>query len=176
MPSRYHSALIALHWVLAILIAGALVAGGAVLEPMANTDPDKLMAFRMHMGMGMGVAILILMVVRVAVRLRTPHPPKSSTGHAALDALAPLVHWGLYAAVIAMALSGIGLSVSSGLAGAVWGSGPMPPDFAGNPARAVHGILGSVIMGLILVHVLGALLHGVFGGQGVMGRMWFGPR
>lgn len=174
MPSRYHSALIALHWLLALLIAGALIAGGTMLEPLANTDPAKLMAFRLHMGMG--VAILVLMLLRLVVRLRTPHPPVSSTGHAALDALAPVVHWGLYAAVIAMALSGIALSVSSGLAGAVWGSGAMPPDFAGNPARGVHGILANVIIVLILVHVLGALLHGVFRGQGVMGRMWFGPR
>lgn len=174
MPRTYHPALIVLHWLLAVMILGALFAGTAVLAPLPNDDPAKLVSFRMHMGLG--IAILVLMVVRLAVRLRTPRPPRAITGIALFDLLAPLVHWGLYATVIAMALAGVAISVSSGLGAAVWGSGPMPADFEGNSARLVHGLLAKVLMGLIGLHILGALLHGAIKGEGVMSRMWFGGR
>ena len=172
MPARYHPALVALHWILGVMLAGALVAGATVLAPMDNADPDKLMSFRMHMGLG--VVILLLMLVRLAVRLRTPHPPKSPSGVALFDALAPWVHRALYAVVVLMALSGIGLSVSSGLGAAVWGGGPMPADFAGNPFRAAHGVLSKVLMGLIALHIGAVIFHGAVKGDALLGRMWFG--
>lgn len=174
MPARYHPALVALHWLLALALAGALIAGSLVLAPLPNTDPAKLMSFRMHMGLG--VAILVLMLVRLAVRLRTPHPPKAPTGVALFDALAPWVHRALYATAIAMALSGIALSVTSGLGAAVWADGPMPPDFAGNPARAAHGMLATLLMALIALHIAAVLVHGILKGDALLGRMWFGRR
>jgi cytochrome b561 len=174
MPTRYHPALVALHWLLAILLAGALVAGATVLEPMPNSDPDKLMSFRMHMGLG--VVILLLMLARLAVRLRTPHPPRAPTGVALFDALAPWVHRALYATAILMALSGIALSIISGLGAAVWAGGPMPADFAGNPARAAHGLLSRLLLGLIGLHVGAVMVHGILKGDALLGRMWFGGR
>lgn len=174
MPTRYHPALVALHWALALLIAGALIAGTTMLDGVPNTDPAKLTSLALHMGVG--VAILVLMLVRLVVRLRTAHPPQSPAGIAVFDLLAPLVHWGLYAAVIAMALSGIVLSATSGLPAAVFGSGALPATFDAFPARVVHGWLSWAVMGLIGVHILGALLHGAIAGDGVMGRMWFGGR
>lgn len=172
MPARYHPALVALHWLLALMLAGALIAGTTVLAPMPNSDPQKLISFRMHMGLGL--TILVLMLVRLAVRLRTPHPPKAPTGVALFDALAPVVHWALYAAAIAMALSGVWLSMASGLGAAVWGGGPMPADFAGYPARAIHGVLSKLLLGLIVLHVLAVVFHGAVRGDALLARMWFG--
>lgn len=172
MPTRYHPALVTLHWLLAVMIAGALVGGTTQLEPLANTDPAKPGHFRAHMIVG-GL-ILLLMLVRLAVRLRTPHPPRSLTGVALFDALAPWVHRAFYAVVILMALSGIALSISSGLGAAVWAGGPMPADFAGNPFRAAHGVLSKLLMGLIALHIGAVLFHGVVKGDALLGRMWFG--
>ena len=172
MHARYHPALVALHWTLGVMLAGALIAGATVLAPMDNADPDKLISFRMHMGLGL--AILLLMLLRLAVRARTPHPPRASSGVALFDALAPWVHRALYAVTILMALSGIALSVSSGLGAAVWGTGPMPADFAGNPFRAAHGILSKLLMGLIALHIGAVIFHGAVKGDALLGRMWFG--
>jgi cytochrome b561 len=173
-PARYHPALVALHWLLALFLIGALVAGKLVLEPLANTDPDKLLSFRMHMGLGL--VILVLMLVRLAVRLRTRHPAPADAGSALLNGVSVAVHWGLYAAAIAMAASGVALSVSSGLGNAVFGDGAMPADFAGNPARAVHGVLSGLLLALIVVHVAAAVWHQKVRRDGLMARMWFGPR
>jgi len=174
MPRRYHPALVALHWLLALFLIGALLAGKLVLEPVPNSDPAKVTSFMMHMGLGL--TILALMLVRLVVRLTTAHPPKPVTGNALADRLAPAVHWALYAVAIAMAVSGMVVSRQSGLPDAVFGSGPMPADFAGMPARAAHGLLSGLLIALIAVHVAAALWHQLVRRDGLMARMWFGPR
>lgn len=171
---RYHPFLVTLHWLLAVFLFGALVAGKVVLGSMPNSDPAKLTSFAMHMGLG-GV-ILILMLVRLVVRLRTRHPAPVVTGNALTDRLAPMVHWALYGVAIAMAASGMALSAGSGLPDAVFGGGTMPADFGGFPQRAVHGMLSNLLIVLIALHVAAALWHQFVRGDGLMGRMWFGPR
>ena len=172
-PLRYHSALVALHWILAVFLTGALVAGNVVLGSMPNSDPAKLTSFAMHMGLG--ATILVLMIVRLVVRLRTAHPAPVRTGVALADRLAPVVHYAIYAVAIAMAASGMALSVASGLPDAVFGSGTLPETFAAFPQRAVHGLLSNLLIALIGLHIAAVIWHGVRG-DGIMSRMWFGPR
>ena len=71
-PSRYHPALVSLHWLLALLIMLAMGLGTFVLKEMPNASPDKLGALQGHMLMGF--AIGALMMARLIVRLRTSHP------------------------------------------------------------------------------------------------------
>lgn len=173
-PARYHPLLVALHWLTAASLLGLLVAGTLLLAPFANDAPHKLLSFRLHMGLG-GIT-LILLLIRLGVRLITQHPPPAATGHPALDRLAGGTHWALYATAIAMAASGAVLSASSGLPDAVFGDGPMPPDFAAFPARAVHGLLATLLMALIVLHVAAALWHQFWRRDRLFARMWFGPR
>lgn len=174
MPRRYHPALVALHWIVAILLLMALFAGKVALPSLPNSDPAKLSALSIHMGMG--VSLLALMLIRLAVRWGTAHPAPATTGSPVLDRLAGLAHGALYVLVIAMAGSGIALSVSSGLGDAVMGAGPMPESFRGNPARAAHGLLSNLLLLLIVLHVAAALYHQFLRRDGLMARMWFGKR
>lgn len=169
MPDRYHPALVVLHWLLALMLFGALVAGTVVLAPAANADPDKLISFRMHMGLGL--AIGVLMLVRLIVRLRTAHPAPVRTGNALLDSLAPWVHRLLYLLAFAMVGSGVALSIGSGLGTAVFGDGPMPASFDGFAARAAHGVISTLLMLAILLHVAAALYHQFVRRDGLMARM-----
>ncbi|TVS02534.1 MAG: cytochrome b [Rhodobacteraceae bacterium] len=174
MPRRYHPALITLHWLLALFLIGALIAGRFILTPQDNADPAKLISFTLHMGLGL--TILALMLVRLGVRFSTAHPPRALTGQPLPDRLAPLTHWALYAVAIAMSVSGIVMSRQTGLPDAVFGDGPMPADFDDVPARAVHGVLSMLLMALIALHVAAALWHQFIRRDGLMARMWFGPR
>ena len=174
MPRRYHPVLVVLHWLLALFLIGALIAGRFVLTPQDNADPAKLISFTLHMGLGL--TILVLMLVRLGVRLATAHPPRVATGNTLADRLAPLTHWALYAVAIAMAVSGMVMSRQTGLPDAVFGDGPMPADFHSVAARGVHGLLSLLLMALIALHVAAALWHQVIRRDGVMARMWFGPR
>lgn len=173
MPRRYHPVLVALHWILAFCLIGLLVAGVTMLAPLANDDPAKMMSFRMHMGLGF--LTLFLMVLRLAVRLTTRQPARVSTGNPFFDRVAPLTHWALYILAFVMAISGMTFSRASGLPDAVFGSGAMPAVFD-HPARMVHGLASKLLMALILLHVAAALWHQFIRRDGVMARIWFGPR
>lgn len=176
MSDRYHPALVALHWLLAVLILLALVFGTFALAPMANDDPLKLDGLRGHMTIG--IAILVLMLVRLVVRLRTGAPPEADIGHRALNRVARLAHWALYGLVFVMVASGIALSAMAGLPEIVFGGSgaPLPPSFHDYAPRAVHGAAASLLMLLVAGHVGAALWHQVARRDRLFRRMWFGRR
>ena len=68
---RYHKALIFLHWLLAVLIIFALVAG-STLDGLPNSDPDKVNALRFHMIGGLLIGLLML-TRALAVELGPDH-------------------------------------------------------------------------------------------------------
>jgi cytochrome b561 len=122
-----------------------------------------------------GGLILVLTLIRLVVRLRTEHPAPVVTGMAFADRLAPLVHWGLYALVIVMAASGIGISILAGLPDIVFGGqGALPADFKNFPPRLVHGIVAKLLMLAIALHVGAALFHQLVRKDRLLSRMGFG--
>ena len=170
MPDRYHPVLAILHWLLALCLVGLLFAGSVLLAPLPNDDPGKMISFRLHMGLG--IVTLFLMVLRLAVRLSTRQPDPAVTGSPILDRLARANHWALYLLAFVMAGSGIAFARASGLPDAVFGSGPMPPDFEGLTARRIHGAAARLFMALIALHVAAALWHHFVRRDGVITRMW----
>ncbi|MCC6001515.1 MAG: cytochrome b [Pararhodobacter sp.] len=168
MPDRYHPVLVVLHWALAFCLVGLLIAGSQILAPLANSDPAKLISFRLHMGLGL--LTLFLMVLRLAVRLTTRRPAPVDTGNSLINRLAPVTHWALYVLAFAMALSGMAFSRAAGLPDAVFGDGAMPAGFD-HPARVVHTIASRLLMALIALHVAAALWHQFIRRDGLMARM-----
>jgi cytochrome b561 len=173
--SRYHPLLVTLHWFLAVLIVAALGLGALVMVKIPNSDPMKLEALRSHM-MG-GALILLLMLVRLFVRTRTTHPDRASAGNPMLDRLAWISHRWLYIAVLGMAGSGIVMAIQAGLPAIVFGSGgALPADFWVFPVRSAHYLVSRLLMGLIALHVAGALYHTLILKDGLLKRMLFGRR
>jgi len=173
--SRYHPALVVLHWLLALLIIAALALGALVMARIPNTSPMKLEALRSHMAGGM--AILVLMLVRLVIRARSAHPPPAKAGHPLLDRLAWASHRLLYVTVIAMALSGIIMALQTGLFDSVFfGHGKVPSDFWAFRIRGVHYALSRLLMTLIAMHIGAALYHALVLRDGLLRRMFFGRR
>ena len=85
-PSRYHPALVTLHWISAVLLLVALATGTFWLTATPNSSPDKIAQLTVHMTLG--VAILVLTLARLAVRSKTPQPERASSGNVLLDKLA----------------------------------------------------------------------------------------
>ena len=174
-PARYHTALVTLHWLLALLLIVALLMGTFALKTVPNSSPDKIDALRGHMIAG-GL-ILLLTLTRLVVRLKTAHPAPASTGNALLDRLAPATHWALYLLVLLMAGSGVAMSVLAGLPNIVFGGvGSLPVNFDALPPRAVHGIVAKLLMLFIAMHFAAALYHQFIRRDGLLRRMGFGPR
>jgi cytochrome b561 len=168
--TRYHPALIALHWLLALMILGALVGGAFSLDPIPDDSPDKVGVLRLHMSFGL--AILLLMLVRLVLRLRPAHPEPADIGNDALNQVAPWLHWVFYALVFGLAASGIAMSVEAGLGDIVFGGAPGPvPDLDALKPRTGHGLFGLALALLIAGHVAAALYHQFVRRDGLMSRM-----
>jgi len=173
--SRYHPALVVLHWALALLIIAALALGALVMVKIPNTDPMKFEALRSHMSGGM--AILVLMRIRLVIRSRTAHPAPVSAWHPLLDRLAWLSHRMFYGTVVVMAGSGIVMALQTGLFDTVFfGQGRLPADFWAFPIRSVHYIASRILMALIAIHVVAAFYHALVLRDGLLKRMFFGRR
>src|SRR5262245_7171509 len=173
--SRYHPALVTLHWLLAVLIVAALALGALVLVKIPNTDPMKIEALRSHMTGGL--IILGLMLVRLVVRSRSAHPAPASAGHPLLDRLAWASHRMFYVTIIAMASSGMIMALQTGLFDSVFfGHGQVPADFWVYSIRSVHYALSRLLMALVALHIVAALYHALVLRDGLLGRMFFGRR
>jgi cytochrome b561 len=174
--TRYHPALVVLHWLIALMVIGLLFAGKVILDGMPNTDPAKVQLLMFHMAGGM--AVLALMLLRIALRRGTTAPPPAPTGNALLDRAGPLAHLALYLLVIAMSLSGFALSLMAGLPDIVFGGSgaPLPVDFGVYWPRGLHGLLSGLLIALVLLHIAAAIWHQAVRKDRLLSRMWFGPR
>lgn len=169
---RYHPLLVALHWLVALLIAASLFGGLTLLQQTPNSDPLKAVYLRMHMAGGLALAAVML--VRLATRLATRKP--APLGGRLQAGAALVVHWAIYLVIFAMLATGIGIAALAGLFPLLSGAQvALPPSFEAFPPHAGHELFSRVLMALILLHVLGAVWHWL-AGDSIWGRMWFGKR
>jgi cytochrome b561 len=174
--SRYHPLLVVLHWLLAVLIVGALGLGYFFLAPMLASDPRKIVVLEAHMAGGM--VILALMIVRFFVRIRTARPPLATSGHPRLDRSARFAHVAFYILVLLMAGTGLATAIAARLNEIVFqhSGAPLPATFAAFPAFRAHGYVAALLAVLIALHVLAALYHQLVRKDRLLGRMRFGER
>jgi cytochrome b561 len=173
--TRYHGLWVAAHWLTGILIGISLYGGIAVLRHVDNLDPEKATMIRAH-AIG-GFAILVLLLLRLALRATTRKPPPADTGNGAQKLARRVVHVGLYLVAIAMVSTGIGTLAAAGAFPAVFeGTGTLPASFWDYPPRQGHMFFSRLLLLLIAVHVVAALWHQFARGDGLLRRMWFGPR
>ena len=173
---RYHPFLVALHWGMALMIFLALAAGGLVLANMPADSPDKVSALGIHMIVGMVIGALLL--VRLVTRLRSTHPTAATTGNDLMDRIGGWTHWAFYILIAAMVLSGLATAFGAGLFPIVYGgaAAALPPALADLLPRQMHGLVSTLLLGLIGLHLAAALYHQFILRDGLLRRMWFGER
>ena len=173
---RYHPALVALHWLMALMILLSLVAGTLLLANLPPDSPDKVSGLAGHMTIGIAIGVLLL--IRLAVRLSTSHPPHATTGNALLDRIGRWTHWAFYLLVAGMVMSGLGMAFGADLFSIVYGGAAetLPPELQELPPRIGHGIISKALIALIALHVAATLYHQIILKDRLLGRMWFGRR
>jgi cytochrome b561 len=173
---RYHPLLVALHWLMALMIIMALAAGGLLLANMPPDSPDKVEGLGGHMIFGMAIGILLLL--RLLTRTRSTHPPHAATGNDLLDRLGRWTHWGFYILIAGMVLTGLATALGAGLFPIVYGGAAdtLPPGLASMPTRIAHGLIATLLVALIVLHIAAAIYHQVVLKDGLLRRMWFGKR
>lgn len=161
MPASHYSTWVRrLHWLVFLLVAGALLliyihgwtARGTVLHAQVKWA---------HMQFG--IAVLLVMLPRLLVRSRSKAPPVLPPAPRWQDLLAKMMHLVLYMLLFATPLLGI--------ASRLWN--PAPWDFLGIPLphvpvpdkhfghaiEDIHETFGNVLMYLAALHAVAALFH-----------------
>ena len=142
----YSGTQIALHWIIAALIVaqvllheGMEVAYRFEHGGPAPSESESLLA-TVHIACGLTVFVLAL--VRVGLRIRRGAPPPPREEHPALRLVAKVTHFAFYAVILLMPFTG-----ALAWFGAV------------EVAAAIHFIGLPVILGLVFLHIVGALYH-----------------
>lgn len=155
-PTGYSKTQITLHWAVAILIVGQYVFKDSIASAWTGirqglpTDFDPLILAHV----AGGILILAMVAWRLVLRLTRGAPAAPQNEPAALKALSAAAHWGFYAVLAA-------LSVTGALA---WFGDVVV-------AAQAHNVLKVVLLAMIVLHVLAVPFHRVVLKNNVMQRM-----
>jgi cytochrome b561 len=159
-PKHYHPLMVVLHWLTVILLLGA-----GFLSESGGPSP-------ISPHMILGSLLLVTMIVRLIVRFTVKRPAWANTGNQFLNKLGELVHIGLYfVAFYILALGGL-IASQRNLIGYVFGTGHV--SRAPETLKMFHQLGWTAVLGLLLLHLGGAVYHQFIIKDGLLSRMWFG--
>jgi len=172
---RFGLVLVAVHWVMAGLVLTLFFLGRFMVR-LAYTHPWYHGAPLLHKGLG--VILFSLLVFRVFWRVVIDRRPPPVAMPALERITARAVQFLFYVFIFGLAVSGYLVPTAGGrgldffglfeVPALVWGLAHQE-DIAGD----VHRVLAYVLMGLVLVHTLGALKHHFIDRDETLLRMLF---
>ena len=173
---RYGAPAIALHWILALLIA--FMAGLGWTMMTIEHEPDGPAAIALHKSLGL--VVLVLVALRVAWRAThrpAPLPPGLPRWQVRLSRL---VEGALYACLVLVPVAGL-LGAGFQRSPLAFFGHALPRWAAPNRDDAellfdVHSALVWVTVVLVAVHTAAGLKHLLVDRDRVFQRMWFGAR
>lgn len=175
-PGSYGPTAKLFHWTIFLLLA-AQYAVGSIMPHIGRKTLDEGWV---NIHLSLGALILAVIVARFIWRLFHPVPlPDNMPGWE--TALSRITHLTLYALVFVMTILGWAAANSRGWTVYIAGLIPLP-DIApkgsawGHEAGDIHNILVYVLLGVIGLHVAGALYHYFILRDRVLQRMWMAPR
>ena len=168
---RYPLAARLLHWIMAALILTMIGIGLAMIDSLATW---RVAGLKLHQ-VG-GVSVLILAILRLAFRLTYKAPPLPKEVPSFQASIAHGSHMLLYALMFAVPLAGWLMQSAAGIPIALPGGLILPSLLnvdlgAYGVLRICHRLLAWSLLGLILLHIAGALHHTMVRRDGLLKRM-----
>ncbi len=179
-PDRYSTVAIAFHWAIAAAIVIQLALGFHMgdLEGLGRS-----VLLQIHKTVG--ISVLLLTLARLAWRATNPPPPHADNLTRIERAASHWVHMGFYGALVLLPLTGwamVSMQRSGGmkiLGGLVtWpgfpGASLLPgnaQDIAADVLDRSHSVLVWMMIGLLALHVAGALKHHFISRDRTLARM-----
>jgi cytochrome b561 len=176
---RYHLAQRLLHWLIALLVLLALIAGGTIgflgFDGLRSAFGPTGTDFVYTSHKTLGVLILGFMVLRVAARLILGKPGYAVPLPAAQRIAAETVHGLFYLLLLAMPVIGWLATAAGGFPVHLFQI-ELPGLIGRNKELSEtlflwHRLIGMTLVGLIVLHVAGAVYHWWVRHDGVMQRM-----
>jgi cytochrome b561 len=167
--NRYSNTAILLHWLIAILMIYMLFWGEDLIRGAKDSFTPSIHA-------SIGVSILVLSVLRLIWRLMNPPPPQPGNSHGWQARVSEWVHWLFYALMIGIPLTGMSdfgkhlVRHPEQANASIFGLFPVPQiplPALGN----LHGPATKLAIGLLILHVLGALKHQFWDKDRLINRM-----
>ena len=162
------------HWVMAAIILAAIGLGvwARLLPPGGGIRPQLL---DLHKSLGM--TALILVVLRLAWRAMRGEPAYRQQPDPLTHTAAQAAHWGLYALMIFMPVTGYVFSGAGGHDVSWFGLFSFPVVVAqDNPtshlAQSMHYYGAWIIGGVLTLHILAVVWHRWIKRDEVLSRMW----
>jgi cytochrome b561 len=172
-PTRYTSAAIVSHWLMAVLM---IVVG--VLGLLHDTWPRSTQAYWINVHAMIGLALWLLVIARILRRLAHPAPALPPDAGEFSRRLALPVHVLMYMLLFVIPIVGI---VTFIWHGRVFNFGLFTLNFGVKSNHAVfhptedwHGYLAYALFTLAGLHALAALWHHFIRRDSVLRRMWPG--
>lgn len=160
--THYTTPAIVLHWLMALLIVGALSLG----YYMAGLpfSPSRVRLFSYHKWLG--ITIMALAAIRLLWRLSHRPPTIPDYVPAWQQWAAHAGHWLFYALFFAVPLAGWAYSSAAGFPIVYFGVLPLPDWVLPDPALAkqlesLHAVLAYSLAAVVTVHVAAAIKHGI---------------
>jgi cytochrome b561 len=160
LPGRYDAVARALHWLTVALLIVQFCIAWTMPHVGRGTQPVGLIAWHLSVG----TAILAVIAVRAFWRFTHREPPSPATIPPALQLLSRTTHVLLYALLVALPLLGWANASARGWSVTLFGVIPLPPlsspgSSLGHALGDVHQTVALVLLGVVALHVLGALYH-----------------
>lgn len=164
MNEKYSLSARIIHWLMGLLILSLLALGIYMTEFLPADAPNKFQIYDLHKSLG--VVALIFIFIRIINRFICNPPADLQTLPKVELMAAKFVHFLLYALMIAVPLSGYLMSNSYGFPVHLFAI-TMPNLIAANPANGgffaeIHEIGAYSLLGLVILHFLGAMKHRFF--------------
>jgi cytochrome b561 len=171
-PPAYTITARILHWVMAILILSMIPLGLVIANDWGGPLQESL--YDLHRSVGMLIIPLILL--RLMYRWAKPPSPLPNDIPAIQQFAAHATHWWLYALLLVQPIVGWMATSAYGEPIKVFGWFEFPPIWPedrlfSEQLFSIHGLIGTVIAGLVAVHVGGALYHHFVRKDSVLMRM-----
>ena len=171
-PAKYTGVAMLLHWLMTLLIF-ILFGLGWYMTELPKGSPERTWFFALHKSVGLTTALLV--VVRVIWRLQHTPPALPEMIAHWKRRMAEATHHLLYLLMFVQPVSGYISSSFSGHSTRFWGI-PLPDwgwkDQALNELfTSIHVASSMALLSLIILHILGALHHGMTAEESVLRRM-----
>ena len=172
MSHQYTATAKSLHWLMAVMLFGLLALG--LYMTNLPFSPEKLKLYSWHKWAG--VTVFLLLLFRLLWRIKNPPPPLPESMPKALQLVAHAGHFGLYALMFAIPLSGWLMSSAKGFQTVYFGVLPIPDLIEknkelGHLLAEVHETLSWLFIILLVGHIAAALKHHFIDKDDILIRM-----
>jgi cytochrome b561 len=160
-PRTYGAVAMSLHWLVALGVI-ATFGLGWVMTDIPGITPTKLKYFNWHKWLG--VTLFALSLLRILWRAFHMPPPHAIALSRFQHLAARGMHLGLYAATLAVPLSGYLYTLAAGYPVVYLGLFQLPVLFAKSPEwiaplKTLHAVCAYAMAAAVVMHAAAALVH-----------------